>query len=78
MTTQLLVLFLFTLATVATAAEILTDKSPASKVMAKYEKVLAAARKNPPSPGGVVCIGSSHMELWKTAAEDLAPLSVNN
>ncbi len=78
MTTQLLVLSLFTLATVATAAEILTDKSPASKVMAKYEKVLAAARKNPPSPGGVVCIGSSHMELWKTAAEDLAPLSVNN
>lgn len=78
MTTQLLVLSFFTFATVATATEILTEKPPTSKVMAKYEKVLAAARKNPPFPGGVVCIGSSHMELWKTVAEDLAPLSVNN
>lgn len=54
------------------------EKSPASGVMAKYEKVLAAARKEPPAPGGIICIGSSHMELWKTVAEDLAPLTVHN
>jgi len=46
--------------------------------MARYEKVLAAARKDPPAPGGIICIGSSHMELWKTASEDLAPLTVHN
>ena len=56
----------------------LTDKSPTSTILAKYENVLAAARKNPPAPGDIICIGSSHMELWKTAAEDLAPLSVHN
>jgi lysophospholipase L1-like esterase len=60
------------------AASALTDKTPASKVMAKYEQVLAAARKDPPAPGGIICIGSSHMEFWKTVAEDLAPLTVRN
>ena len=60
------------------AANALTDKSPPSKVMAKYEKVLAAARKDPPAPGGIICIGSSHMEFWKTVSEDLAPLTVHN
>ena len=56
----------------------LTEKSPPSKVMAKYAKVLEAARQSPPSPGGIICIGSSHMELWKTVAADLAPLTVHN
>jgi lysophospholipase L1-like esterase len=60
------------------AANALTDNSPPSKVLAKYQKVLAAARKDPPAPGGVICIGSSHMEFWKTVAEDLAPLTVHN
>ncbi len=57
---------------------ILTDKSPPAKVLAKYEKVLAAAQQAPPAPGSIICIGSSHMEFWKTAAEDLAPLTVHN
>lgn len=60
------------------AANALTDKSSSEKVMAKYEKVLAAARKDPPAPGGIICIGSSHMEFWKTVADDLAPLTVHN
>ena len=60
------------------AAKALTDKSPVSKVMAKYEKVLAAARQDPPAPGSVICIGSSHMEFWKTVSDDLAPLTVHN
>ncbi len=59
-------------------APVLTDKSPKSAVLAKYEKVLAAARKAPPAPGSIICIGSSHMEFWKTVAEDLAPLTVHN
>lgn len=55
-------------------ASALTDKSSSAKVMAKYEKVFAAARKAPPAPGSIICIGSSHMEFWKTVADDLAPL----
>jgi lysophospholipase L1-like esterase len=82
MKTKLLLLLFAALAISASAAEsatkALTDKSPPSKVMAKYEKVLATARKNPPAPGDIVCIGSSHMEFWKTVSEDLAPLTVHN
>lgn len=29
-----------------------------------------------PGPGGVVCIGSSSMKMWKTIHDDLAPLTV--
>jgi lysophospholipase L1-like esterase len=46
--------------------------------MVHYEHLLAAARKNPPAHGDIICIGSSHMELWKTASEDLAPLTLYN
>jgi lysophospholipase L1-like esterase len=60
------------------AANMVTAKSPPSAVMAKYDQVLAAARSNPPAPGGIICIGSSHMEFWKTASEDLAPLTICN
>ena len=60
------------------AEEPLTDKSPPSKVLAKYHKVLAAARANPPPAGDIICIGSSHMEFWKTVTDDLAPLSIHN
>jgi lysophospholipase L1-like esterase len=60
------------------AANVITDKSPPSKVMAKYEKVLVAARKDTPAPGGIICIGSSHMEWWYTVKADLAPLTVHN
>lgn len=60
------------------AEAVLTDKSPAAKLMALYQKVLGAAQKDPPAPGGIICIGSSHMQLWKTVQEDLSPLTVYN
>ena len=82
MKTKLLLLLFAALAVSASAAEsvakALTDKSPPSKVMVKYEKVLATARKDPPVPGDIICIGSSHMEFWKTVSVDLAPLTVHN
>jgi len=46
--------------------------------MALYQKVLAGAQKAPPATGGIICIGSSHMQFWKTVKEDLAPLTVHN
>jgi len=70
-------LFLSTSAVFA-ADEVLTDKSSSAKVMALYQKVLAGAQKAPPSPGGIICLGSSHMQLWKGVKEDLAPLIVHN
>ena len=66
-------------ASVAFAAdEVLSDKSSSAKIMALYNKTLAAAQKEPPAPGSIICIGSSHMQLWKSVKEDLAPLSVVN
>jgi lysophospholipase L1-like esterase len=56
----------------------LTNTPPQSGVQAGYEKMLVAARKDPPSAGDIICIGSSHMERWKTVAADLAPLTVHN
>ena len=70
-------LFLSTSAVFA-ADEVLTDKSSSAKVMALYQKVLAGAQKAPPSPGGIICLGSSHMQLWKSVKDDLAPLIVHN
>ncbi len=32
----------------------------------------------PVKPGAVICIGSSHMENWKSVAHDLAPLAIHN
>ena len=60
------------------ADEVLTDKSSSSKVLALYQKTLAAAQKSPPAPGGIICIGSSHMQYWKSVQADLAPLTVHN
>jgi len=70
-------LFLATSAVFA-ADEVLTDKSSSAKVLALYQKVLTAAQKEPPAPGGVICLGSSHMQYWKSVKEDLAPLTVHN
>jgi len=70
-------LFLATSAVFA-ADEVLTDKSSSAKVLALYQKVLAGAQKEPPAPGGVICLGSSHMQYWKSVKEDLAPLTVHN
>jgi lysophospholipase L1-like esterase len=70
-------LFLATSA-VCAADEVLTDKSSSAKVMALYQKVLAGAQKAPPSPGGIICLGSSHMQLWKGVKDDLSPLTVHN
>ena len=75
---RLLSVFLLTASVVCSADEVLTDKSSPAKVMALYNKTLAAAQKEPPAPGSVICIGSSHMQLWKSVKEDLAPLTVYN
>ncbi len=70
---------LFLLAAPAFAAEeILSDKSALTKIMGLYRKVLAGAQQAPPAPGSVICVGSSHMQLWKGVNEDLAPLTVRN
>jgi len=78
MTLRLLCALLLATSAVFAADEVLTDKSSPSKVLALYQKVLAAAQKEPPAPGSVICIGSSHMQLWKSVKEDLAPLTVHN
>ena len=75
---RLLCALLLATSAVFAADEVLTDKSSSSKVLALYQKTLAAAQKQPPAPGGIICIGSSHMQLWKSVKEDLAPLTVHN
>lgn len=47
-------------------------------VQLRYEKLLLTVKQNPPAPGAVICIGSSHMENWKTVTNDLAPLHIYN
>jgi lysophospholipase L1-like esterase len=75
---RLLCAFLLASSVLCAAEEVLSDKSSSSKVLALYNKTLAAAQKQPPAPGGIICIGSSHMQLWKGVKEDLAPLTVHN
>jgi lysophospholipase L1-like esterase len=75
---RLLCALILTTSAVFGADEVLTDKSTSAKVLALYQKVLAGAQKAPPAPGGVICIGSSHMQLWKSVKQDLAPLTVVN
>jgi lysophospholipase L1-like esterase len=75
---RLLCAFLLASSVLCAADEVLSDKSSSSKVLALYNKTLAAAQKQPPAPGGIICIGSSHMQLWKGVKEDLAPLTVHN
>ncbi len=40
------------------------------------EAFVKADRAAPPAPGGIVFVGSSSIRLWKTLAEDMAPLHV--
>ena len=75
---RLLCALLLSISAAFAADEVLTDKSSSSKVLALYQKTLAAAQKESPAPGGIICIGSSHMQFWKTVREDLAPLTVHN
>lgn len=75
---RLLCAFLLASTVLCAADEVLTDKSASSKVLALYQKTLAAAQKSPPAPGSIICIGSSHMQMWKGVKEDLAPLTVVN
>lgn len=75
---RLLCAFLLASSVLCAAEEVLSDKSSSSKVLALYNKTLAAAQKDPPAPGSIICIGSSHMQLWKGVKEDLAPLTVVN
>ncbi|RFC42885.1 MAG: Lysophospholipase L1 [Verrucomicrobia bacterium] len=53
---------------------------PASSADAlKWESLVAKKLKLPAPPvGAILCIGSSHMALWKTIQADLAPLHVHN
>jgi lysophospholipase L1-like esterase len=44
----------------------------------RYEKLLLTVKQNPPATGAIICIGSSHMERWKTITNDLAPLRIYN
>jgi len=45
----------------------------------KWESLVSTKLKLPPPPvGSILCIGSSHMALWKTIQADLAPLHVHN
>jgi len=44
----------------------------------RYEKLLQTVKQNPPATGAIICIGSSHMERWKTVTNDLAPLRIYN
>ena len=75
---RLLCALLLLAAPIFAAEEVLSDKSSLTKIMGLYQKVLAGAQKSPPAPGSVICIGSSHMQLWKSAQADLAPLTVRN
>lgn len=75
---RLLCVLLLASTVLGAADEVLTDKSSSAKVLALYQKVLAGAQKEPPAPGGIICLGSSHMQYWKSVKEDLAPLTVHN
>jgi lysophospholipase L1-like esterase len=75
---RLLCTLLLATSAVFAADEVLTDKSSSAKVLALYQKILAGAQKSPPAPGGIICIGSSHMQYWKSVQADLAPLTVHN
>jgi lysophospholipase L1-like esterase len=75
---RLLYALLLATSAVFAADEVLTDKSSSAKVLALYQKTLAAAQKSPPAPGGIICVGSSHMQYWKSVLADLAPLTVHN
>jgi len=72
------VLLMLGLTAAFAAEEVLSDKSSLTKIMGLYQKVLAGAQKSPPAPGSVICIGSSHMQFWKSVQADLAPLTVRN
>jgi lysophospholipase L1-like esterase len=75
---RLLCALLLLAAPIFAAEEVLSDKSSLTKIMGLYQKVLAGAQQSPPAPGSVICIGSSHMQFWKSAQADLAPLTVRN
>jgi lysophospholipase L1-like esterase len=66
------VLFWYLVAGSATAADYPSPKR-FERAIAAFEKV--DAKKMPP-PGGIVCVGSSSMRMWKTIHKDLAPLAV--
>ena len=53
-------------------------KNKTSKVFNQYKNVLSRATKDAPSPGSIICIGSSHLQNWKSVKKDLRPLTVYN
>jgi lysophospholipase L1-like esterase len=44
----------------------------------RSDQLRAAARAHPPAPGGIIALGSSHMEKWGTLQADLGGLDVLN
>ena len=53
--------------------------SPQPKIEPKWEVLAQKKRASvQTTPGGIVCIGSSHMANWKTFQADLKPLTVFN
>ncbi len=75
---RLLCAFLISLSPARASENVPADKPTNPKVLSVYQKVLAEAQANPPAPGDIICLGSSHMQLWKTVKADLAPLTVHN
>lgn len=60
------------------ASELWSAPGPNAETL-KWEMLVAnKLKQEPPPPGSVLCIGSSHMALWKTIQADLAPLHVHN
>jgi lysophospholipase L1-like esterase len=50
-----------------------------TKIDPKWEALALKKRAaTPTTPGGIVCIGSSHMANWKSIQSDLKPLTVFN
>jgi len=62
----------------AHTAESGQDTANKEPTQQRYEKLLLTVKQNPPATGAIICIGSSHMERWKTVTNDLAPLRVYN
>jgi lysophospholipase L1-like esterase len=76
-----LILILILSAASARAANDPTDSSKPYPEPQRFEKNIAAFeladQKNSPTPGGIVCIGSSSMVAWHaTIQKDLAPLKI--
>ena len=71
-----------TLPQAAVPASVTTPASAAGPASLRWENEIAAFeaadREQPPTPGGVVFLGSSNIRMWTTMAEDFAGLNPLN